>query len=300
MTATPLTTGPDAARRSRRLRTTATLAGVVLAASALTACATAAQEPASTPTSQSSTTASPTTASSTTASPTTASSPTAQAPFDAAETFLCQHLTLDGEVLAEATPVADLTGDAAAMLDAAVRDDGTPLELEDPDAWYLGQLREDGIVIMRPPSAELAAQEDLGSTYREFLEVRRVEGASNIPDGWYVMAGGGCSLTIDLGDLTVPRVELDPANPPTADTTELHLLVTEVGCNSGRPADGRIELVSHTETAAAVTVTLGVEPESGDQTCQGNPPTPFVVTLEEPLGDREVIDGTRGEPVTAP
>ncbi|MFW2512350.1 hypothetical protein ACNI3K_01065 [Demequina sp. SO4-13] len=290
MTATPPTTGPDATRRSRRPRTTATLASMVLAASALTGCATAAQEPAATPASQSPATS----------SPATSSSPAAQVPFDAAETFLCQGLTLDGEVLAEATPVADLTGDAAAMLDAAMYDDGKPLELEDPDAWYLAQLREDGIAIMREAPAELAAQEDLGSTYREFLEVRRVEGASNIPDGWYVMAGGGCSLTIDLGDLTVPTVELDPATPPSADTTELHLLVTEAGCNSGRPADGRIELVSHTETAAAVTVTLGIEPESGDQTCQGNPPTPFVVTLEEPLGDRDVIDGARGEPITAP
>ena len=126
---------------------TAALGGLVLATSALSACATGAQEPANSPASR---------------SQTPAASPATTAPFDAAETLLCQGLTLDGKVL----------------------------EFEDPDAWYLAQLREDGLVIMRPVPEEVIAQEGLSSTYREFREVRRVEGASNIPDGWYVMAGG--------------------------------------------------------------------------------------------------------------
>jgi hypothetical protein len=59
---------------------------------------------------------------------------------------------------------------------------------------------------------------------------------------------------------------------------------------SGRSAEGRIEIVELTETDDEVLVRLPVRPLEGDQDCQGNPPTPFRIELDDPLGDREVVD----------
>lgn len=78
------------------------------------------------------------------------------------------------------------------------------------------------------------------------------------------------------------------------------MLVTEQGCNSGQTADGRVRLVPLLEAEDSVTVTIGVKPPFGDASCQGNPPALFTVELATPLGDRTIIDGTRGAPLTAP
>ena len=40
-----------------------------------------------------------------------------------------------------------------------------------------------------------------------------------------------------------------------------------------------------------VLVTFGVRPLPGDQECPGNPPTPVLVVLPGPLGDRQLLDG---------
>ncbi len=72
------------------------------------------------------------------------------------------------------------------------------------------------------------------------------------------------------------------------------LQVTEMACNSGEDARGRIELVSVDQGEDAVTVTLGVRPRDPESaTCQSNPATSFEVTLDAPLGDRALYDGSR-------
>ena len=59
---------------------------------------------------------------------------------------------------------------------------------------------------------------------------------------------------------------------------------------SGQSAERRIELVALTETTEEVQLWIGVRPRSGGQHCQGNPATPFTIELDQPLGDREIVD----------
>lgn len=92
-------------------------------------------------------------------------------------------------------------------------------------------------------------------------------------------------------DLGGAIVALDPDNSPDPDSSQVHLLVTEVACAGGKPADGRVTLGRLVEHEDRVELVIGVETPPGDgQTCPSNPPTPFAVELDEPLGARALVD----------
>lgn len=85
------------------------------------------------------------------------------------------------------------------------------------------------------------------------------------------------------------------------ETTEFLALVTERACASGQSSEGRIvgpriEYVDHT----SVVVTFEVRPLPGGQECPGNPATIVEVELEEPLGNRRLLDGGREPPSEPP
>lgn len=106
-------------------------------------------------------------------------------------------------------------------------------------------------------------------------------------------SGGGQvadAETEAISALWVPRID-----PPESKALRLPLLAQERSCASGQRADGRVRSTVE-ETAEAVTITVAVVPLGGVQTCQGNPLTPFEVTLESPLGDRRLVDGATGAP----
>lgn len=79
---------------------------------------------------------------------------------------------------------------------------------------------------------------------------------------------------------------LDPAGALEPSSREVAILVHERACASGRDAKGRIE-VDVNYAANAVTLEVSVRPLNGDQDCQSNPDTPYIVKLAEPLGNRE-------------
>ncbi|HEY8134566.1 MAG TPA: hypothetical protein VIF08_00885 [Candidatus Limnocylindrales bacterium] len=110
-------------------------------------------------------------------------------------------------------------------------------------------------------------------------------------DIWKFANMGDCQLHAALGDgAGAARWWLDPRRPfPTADSVVLEILVLEQACASGNYATGRILPPAVVYEAEAITVTIGVRGVGG--TCQGNPDTPAVLTLNEPLGDRELLDG---------
>ncbi len=71
---------------------------------------------------------------------------------------------------------------------------------------------------------------------------------------------------------------------------EIPILVEERACSSGRSADDRIAAPEIELKPHSIRITISVFPAPGDvQTCQGNPATPFVVVLPEPLGDRQLV-----------
>lgn len=85
---------------------------------------------------------------------------------------------------------------------------------------------------------------------------------------------------------------LDPrAAAPDVASVTLNILVWEMACSSGSPTSGRMSVPVIDYEPATVTITIGVRPLGGMQTCPGPPGTPAVVQLAEPLGNRVLLDG---------
>jgi hypothetical protein len=84
---------------------------------------------------------------------------------------------------------------------------------------------------------------------------------------------------------------VDPESPPTPGSSTFPIEVMEHACASGRPADGRIADPIEEYGEDAITITVPVRGVAGAATCPGNPWTPFVLELDEPIGDRRLLDG---------
>lgn len=215
-----------------------------------------------------------------------------------AATYECLGDTIPAAALADAVTADAATGTARTAIDEAVWDDESPLELGEQRDWLVVEESDDRVVLLRELTGEqkeMGARGDRGlaGSDHQRIALEWVD-AVNLGPAWIVVADGFCPLTVQLDGLEVPTVQLDPGALPSPDDTEIHLWVTETACASGQTAEGLIELVALTETADTVAVTIGVRERTGDQTCPSNPPTPYTVTLDGPLGDRTVVDGTRG------
>jgi hypothetical protein len=95
-----------------------------------------------------------------------------------------------------------------------------------------------------------------------------------------------------------PFVPADDADL-SPESTSIDLLVNERGCASGESAEDRMAPPQIEYGEDEVVVTTRVVPPPGPQTCPSNPDTPLTVELEEPLGDRELLDGSR-QPAAEP
>ena len=123
----------------------------------------------------------------------------------------------------------------------------------------------------------------------ELVRVERSRGASDVPDGtWVLDQAGTCTPRLDLGQLA--QADLALATRPDAGATEIELEVYERACASGEAADGRVEVVEQELTEHELRLVVGVRPRGGDANCPGNPATPFTIELDEPFGDRTVVD----------
>lgn len=94
-----------------------------------------------------------------------------------------------------------------------------------------------------------------------------------------------------LREPAVAEWEPAPGQELTPDTQEVDIVVHEIECADGDSAAGRIEEPEVEYTPEAVIVTVRVRAKAGDVTCPGNPLTPYVLELEEPIGERDLLDG---------
>ena len=120
-------------------------------------------------------------------------------------------------------------------------------------------------------------------------------------DGWRLSGyglGPPCESTVALPDgLGRVEVRLDPDSLPGSDSTTIHLMVTEVGCASGREMGDALVGPQVVETETAVLVAFAaIRPSDLMVTCQGNPSTPVSIELSRPLGDRTISDGVHVPP----
>ena len=108
-------------------------------------------------------------------------------------------------------------------------------------------------------------------------------------------AGGPCELTTTHPPgLNAVEWRLDPAFEVGPNSADIPLLATEVECVSGQPMGNRLLTPQILETADTVYITLAAIPPEGDsQTCPGNPERSLVVSLTDPLADRDLKDGTQ-------
>lgn len=114
---------------------------------------------------------------------------------------------------------------------------------------------------------------------------------------WTVGGWSQCRPRPDLGRLGIASWTFDPAAPrPGPDARRFRALVTEMACASGRSAEGRVAAPVIVYGLREVVVVFGVVPLPGGQDCQGNPPTPVEVELDEPLGGRRLLDGSSYPP----
>lgn len=172
-------------------------------------------------------------------------------------------------------PAIDLAADNEVM--AALRQIG-----QSSGMWATGQLR-------------IVAHNEIGATILE--EYNDVPWAFvwNLRYNNGVLAytnHGGCRLTGYHNGLTGSSFVLDPSHTATPESTEIAVLVYEVDCASGYVATGRVRQPYIEYSDDTVDILITVAPAAGGQTCQGNPPTPYIVTLTQPLGDRVIRDAS--------
>lgn len=203
----------------------------------------------------------------------------------------CSGTTIGVEAYADAEPASDATGVAAEAIASAVDDAGVEVAFDDPGAWLVVEASSAGVTLLRP-YAEPSDVRGIGVL--DDHELRVIAPLGDEP--WMLGRAASCALSRDPDPLAPADVALDETDPPSPDDESVSLLVTERACNGGRDAAGRVRLVHLAETDEAVTVWAAVEPEEGDASCPSNPPTPFTVDLAEPLGDREILDGSLATP----
>lgn len=154
-----------------------------------------------------------------------------------------------------------------------------------PDAGWKEAVRTDDLVVF--------IADALPGGEPSFVEVS----IEHRDGAWRVGGWSQCRLQADVGpDLGLASFRVAPDVELAADTTELEVLVTERACNSGEDARGRIEEPTVTAGAESVTVVFAVRPRGGAQDCPSNPETPFTLILNEPLGDRVLLDGSAVPP----
>ena len=113
--------------------------------------------------------------------------------------------------------------------------------------------------------------------------------------GVFVLASASCGSPAQ--EQAAPLAEWVLAQPPKPDDVTLQLVVQEQSCNGGRAPDGRI--VTELENEDRILVTVRVEPLEEGGTGLPNPPTSHTVRLQEPVGERVVLDAALRPPAPA-
>lgn len=188
----------------------------------------------------------------------------------------------DSVVFESVPPVLDefppLDADAQSAIDELV-DGPTGVEAGGFDTdyrWSIASRTEQDLVLFGQGVTPEAGLAD--------VRFARVDGEWT-PRGW-----GGCRVQIQAEGFGPARLATESSELLLMDSTELSLVINERECASGQAPDDRDVIPVVTETDETVSIVVLVEWMTGDVNCQDNPWYPVTVTLDEPLGSRELID----------
>ncbi len=184
-------------------------------------------------------------------------------------------------------PVAPLSafGDAAAIGEAGIEGlqdaldrflSGEEGQFWPSDGWLVLTVDDESVTLMLDPA--------LGTSFMSFERTRA---------GWSwagANSPNGCELRVMLPE-GLGEVEWELGRDPLPDDTELRLLATEQACNSGQPMGDRLLGPEVVETDTEILIAFAAIAKPGEATCPDNPSAGVTVTLDRPVGDREINDG---------
>ncbi len=220
------------------------------------------------------------------------------ASLEPAASFRCGAYEVTSETLADPTPASELEGSWFELMRGGQA--GLFKEiLEHPEDWSV--LEEDERKLALFGSMDMAGRgwtvEDriLGYDHELYSIVLRSDDNLAMPlkegTNWDIDGITGCRLATDPG---LPAVSLDPAHPVDEQSDELHLLVIDHDCGGDTDMPERIEVRRLEQRPHEVGLLIGAEPlPPGSYTCQGFPPTPYVLQLDAPIGERAILDLSR-------
>jgi len=205
----------------------------------------------------------------------------------ASPSYLCGEQHVDPHVYARGGGLDDLTAERRRAVETAITADGTGASPDADAAWIVVEQSDSVVALLRPLGGLI--HDGGGLLDHELSVARRVPA-----DGLWVAERSTCGLRRDADPLAHAdvRVSPDALTPAARAASELELLVTERSCNSGEDAEGRVEVVTLEERADEIVVWIAVRPRDGVLLCPGNPLTRFVVALDAPVGDRDIVDGS--------
>ena len=93
----------------------------------------------------------------------------------------------------------------------------------------------------------------------------------------------------DAGGATATWTVVDD-DPPTTTAESFTAMVERLGCSGGETGEVLEPAVVANEVRVVVTVSVEPLPPGG-YTCPGNKAVPYVVELDEPIGERQLVDG---------
>ena len=119
--------------------------------------------------------------------------------------------------------------------------------------------------------------------------------AKDEDDGeWVISTYGSCTpfTFIDREGIGSADWKLsDPKSPLAERQSRVKALLTERACASGKRSDDRIRPPRVSYGARRIVILALVKRRPGAQTCPGNPQTKYTFRLDEPIGDRVLVDG---------
>ena len=201
---------------------------------------------------------------------------TSDAPAGLGLRYVCGEVPFDPAVLAGPVGAEHDTGPAAAALREHLASGGPEVD----GLPNLGWIHVGGTPVLADYVARNAAGEMV------FVTVQQDAGA------WLASGWGGCRPTAVVEGMSLATWAFPPgAPPPDPASTSFTALVTERACTGGTEMGARLQPPRIAYGDTTVTVLFAAVPLPGGHDCPGNPSAEVEVELQEPLGDRRLVDG---------